>query len=113
MVLVDLCVENFGYFILGLAINFNWWRGCLDSVWKGVGSHRFEHRNMKDRVDCTHAVWKPKSVRSGASLGDHFKGAKVLFGKLLQGLSGVEELCFDKCMRSNSELRSQILLGIS
>ena len=75
----------------------------MDSVRDGVGSHRLEHRNMEDWVDCTHAVWEPKSVRPGASSGDHFERAKVLFSELLQRLSGAEELCFDKHMRTNSK----------
>ena len=61
---------------------------------------------MKDQVDCMHAVRKPKGVRPGASSGNHFKRAKVFFGELLQGASGVEELHFDKCMRTNGELGS-------
>ena len=61
---------------------------------------------MEDRVDRMHAVWKPKGVRSGASSGNHFEGAEVFFGKLLQGPSGAEELHFDKHMRTNSELGS-------
>jgi len=56
---------------------------------------------------------KPKSVRPGASLGNHFEEAKILFGKLFQRPSGVEELCFDKHMRTNCELRSWTALGIS
>jgi len=61
---------------------------------------------MEDWVDYTHAVQELKSVRPGASSCDHFKGAKVFFSELLRGPSGVEELCFDKCMRTNSELGS-------
>jgi len=101
-----------GYFILGFAINFNWWWGCLDLIQDGVGSFRLKHRNMEDQVACMHAVQKPKSVRPGASLGNHFEGAKIIFSKLLQGPSGAEELRFDKCVRTNSELRSWAALGI-
>ena len=78
----------------------------MDLVWNGVGSHRLEHRNMKDWVDCTHAVWKPKGVTSGTSSGNHFEGAEVFFGELLRRPSGVEELHFDKHVRTNGELRS-------
>ena len=80
-------------------------------MWDGVESHRLKHRNMEDWVDCMHAVQKLKSVRPGASLGDHFERAEVLFSELLRRPSGVEELCFDKHVRTNSELRSWIMLG--
>ena len=83
MASVDFRVEDFGYFVLGFAININWWWGHLDSVWNGVGSCRLEHRNMKDWVDCTHAVWMPKSIRPGTSSDDDFKGAKILLSELV------------------------------
>ena len=76
----------------------------MDSVWNRIGSRRLEHRDVEDRVDCTHAVRKPESVRPGASLGNCFERAKILFGEFLQRPSGVEELCFDKCVRANREL---------
>jgi len=85
----------------------------LDLVRNRVGSHRLEHRDMKNRVDCTHAVWKPKSVRPGASSGNHFKRAKIFLGKLLRRPSGVEELRFDKRMRTNRELGSWISPSIT
>jgi len=85
MVLVDFRVEDFGYFVLRFAINFNWWWGCLDLVWIGVESCRLEHRNIEDRVDCMHAIQKPKSVRPGASLGDHFEGAKYFSASFFKG----------------------------
>ena len=85
----------------------------MDLVWYGVGSHRLKHRYMRDWVDCTHAVQKLKSIRCRASLGDDFKGAKVLLSKFLLRLSDVEELHFDKHMRTNSELRSHIPPSIS
>ena len=59
---------------------------------------------MEDQVEYTHAGQKPKSVRPEASSGNHFKGAKVLFSKLLRGPSGAEGLHFDKCVRANGEL---------
>ena len=65
------------------------------------------------RVDCTHAVRKPKGVRPGASSGDHFKGAKVPLSELLRRPSGAEELRIDKHIRTNSELRSRTTPGIS
>ena len=84
----------------------------MDSVWYGVGC-RLEHRDMEDQVDCTHDVQKLKSVKPGTSLGNDFKGAKVLFRKFVQKLSGVKELHFDKHMRAYGKFGSQISLGIS
>jgi len=54
-----------------------------------------------------------KSVTPGASSGNLFKRAKVFFSELFLRLSGVEELHFDKCLRTNTELRSWITFGIS
>ena len=84
----------------------------MDSVRNRIGSRRLEHRDMKNQVDCMHAVWKPKSVRPGASSGDHFKRAKIFLGKLLRRPSGAEELHFDECMRTNSKLGSWTVFGI-
>jgi len=67
---------------------------------------------MDDQVDCMYAVQNPKSVGPGASLGNHFESAEVLFNELLQRLNGGEELHFDKCMRANCEFRSWTMLGI-
>ena len=55
---VYLGIKDFQYFVLGFTVNFDWrWRQ-LDSIWDRVRSRRFEHRDMEDRVNCTHAVRK-------------------------------------------------------
>jgi len=84
----------------------------LNSVWDGVGSRRLKYRDMEDQVDCMYAVWELKRVIPGASSGNHFEGAKILFSELLQRPSGAEELHFDKHMRTNCKLRSWVSLGI-
>ena len=71
------------------------------------------HGDVKDQVDCTHAVQKPKNVRPGASSGNNLKGANILLNELLQRLSRVEELYFDKCMGAKSELGAEFFLGLA
>ena len=55
----------------------------MDLVWDGVRSCRLEHRDVRDQMDCIHAVWKPKGIRPGDSSSNNFKGAKILLSELL------------------------------
>ena len=64
----------------------------MDLVRDGVGSFRLNHRDMKDQMDCIHAVWKPENVGPGASWGNDFKGANILLSEFLQRDICVEEL---------------------
>ena len=80
----------------------------MDSVWVQVQSCGFEHRDMEDRVDCMHAVWKSSSVRVGANSSNNLERAKILLSKLLGGSSGLEELHFYKYMRSCFKFQSVV-----
>ena len=55
-VAIELGVEDFGNLILGLAIDFNWWRWWLDAVRYDVGCSRFELLDMEYRVHRVHRV---------------------------------------------------------
>jgi hypothetical protein len=107
MTSVDLGVKDFGDLILGFAINLDWRRRRLGPLQNGVQDQRLEHRDMKDRVDCTHAVWKSQGVRPEAHSGDHLKGTEIFLSQYLRGPSGSEELRFDKCMGSDSKFRGR------
>ena len=48
----------------------------------------------------------------GASLSDDVIGIKILFGKLLQGTSGLEMICFDKDLIANFEVWCQRLVFV-
>ena len=40
---VYLGIKDFSYLVFDFALNFDWWRGRLDSVWYDIGSCRLEH----------------------------------------------------------------------
>jgi hypothetical protein len=67
---------------------------------------------MEDRVDCTHAVQKSQSIRPEAYSGDHLKGAEIYLSQFLRGLSGPEELRFDKRIGSDSKFRRRSPMSI-
>ena len=65
---------------------------------------------MEDQVDCMHAVWKSQSVIPEAHSGDHLKGTEIFLSQFIRGLSGPEELRFDKHMGSDSKFGGRSLL---
>jgi hypothetical protein len=111
-VLVGLRVKDFGDLILGFAVNFDWRQRRLGLLRNGVRDQRLEHRDMEDRMDCTHAVRKLQSVRPEAHSGNHLKGTEILLSQFLRGPSGSEELHFDKRIGSDSKFGGRSLMSI-
>ena len=53
---IELGVKDLGDLVLGLTIDFNWWRRWLDAVRYDVGCSGFKLRDMEHRVYHTHRV---------------------------------------------------------
>ena len=55
---IQLRVKDFGNFVFGFAINFDWGRRQLDAIWDDIGGRELKLRDVEDRVDCAHRVGK-------------------------------------------------------
>jgi hypothetical protein len=111
--LIDLGVENLGDLKLLFSVDSDWRGRRLDAIGNGVRRSRFKLRHMEDGVNGSHGVGKSEGVGVGADLGNHFEGAKILFGELLGGSGCPEEVGFDVGLASNLKVWSRSLLQIS
>jgi hypothetical protein len=81
---IDLGVENLYNLILKFTVNFDRRRRRLDPVWNCVWRMRFQHRNMINWVDSTHAVRKFKDPGVRSSLTNNRIRPIILLREFLQ-----------------------------
>ena len=67
---------------------------------------------MKDRMDRSEGIGESKGEGVGASLSDDVIGTKILFRKLLQGMSGLEMFSFEKYLITDFEIWCQRLVFV-
>ena len=102
---VDFGVEDFGYFVFEVSVDFDRRRRGYDAIRNFVRGVGLELRDVEDGVNTSEGVGKSEGERVSAGPGDNLVGSEILLRELCGGTGGAEELGFDECVLSNLEVR--------